>query len=158
MQHLLYVHQYFSLNWEFSTVAIKRWKNGRKTWCHSFRGRRIGNLFYLSINSLIKCGLHITKLSMVILMVGQGKLFNASSSNEEPDYNFNFVNNESYSTISRSKLFFFFKKKRCSMFQLFSPVRLVSFSEPFFFLKICFSFIFITEILILNADFKIKLN
>lgn len=44
------------------------------------------------------------------------------------------------------------------MFQLFSPVRLVSFSEPFFFLKICFSFIFITEILILNADFKIKLN
>lgn len=68
---------------------------------------------------------------MVILMVGQGKLFNSSSSNEEPDYNFNFVNNESYSTVSRSKL----KKKKCSMFQLISPVRLVSFSEPFFFSK-----------------------
>lgn len=36
---------------------------------------------------------------MVILMVGQGKLFNSSSSNEERDYNFNFVNNESYSTV-----------------------------------------------------------
>lgn len=61
------------------------------------------NLFYWSLNSLIKCGLHTTKLSMVILMVGQGKLCNSSSSNEEPDYNFNFVNNELYSTVSRSK-------------------------------------------------------